>query len=259
MDKTKLMSFEKFNSTQTTSPYIFKYEKSGQCIFYFGSKHSYDPNNDEFNMLEAFWRDFLIETKDKNRIAFEEGGRRPYIDNKNEAISKYGEMGYLVHLATNEKIELFSPEPPEPFRFSELLKTFPKEAIAFHDFARACSQWNSMVNKPDFDTYIDGFLSGDKRESGWIDFDFSIQNMAKIQKDLFGTELDKNDKKFFYDIINPTTKKTIINEISRFEDEEFRDNYILEQIEKYWNMGHNIFIVYGSSHAIRQEPAIRTL
>ena len=168
-------------------------------------------------------------------------------------------MGYLVNLATKAGVDIFSPEPPDPFRFNELLKHFQKEEIAYYGFARVCYQWNKMTEKPDFETYMHGFFERDKRESGWSDFDFSTANMAKIQQKLFDTKFDKEDRQFFHDIVNPTTEKSVINKISRFEDETFRDGYILEQFENYWNKGYSIFAVYGSSHAIRQEPVLNGL
>lgn len=259
MDKSKLLTFDEYNRTEHKSPYIFEHGNDTRKVFYFGSRHSYNPDDEQFTKLEEVWGRFLKETEGKKRIAFEEGGRRPFIADKKEAILKSGEMGYLVNLATNAQIDIFCPEPPQIFSFNELLKHFSKEKIAYHEFARVCYQWNNMTVKPDFEEYMQRFLEGDKKGSGWSDFEFSIPHMIKIQETLFGTKFDKDDKKFFYDIINPTTEKSVINKISRFEDESFRDGYILGQIEKYWNEGFSIFIVYGSGHAVRQEPAIKTL
>jgi hypothetical protein len=259
MDLTKLMKFDEYNKTRWPRLYPFIFEKDGQFIYYFGSKHSYDPTDPQFKELEKFWNEFLDKTKDKKRIVFEEGGSRPFIEDRTEAILKLGEMGFVVNLAKIEGVDRFSPEPPEKFRFNELLKYFSKDEIAYHEFAREVYQWDTMLEKPDFDMYINNFLAGDKKGSGWEDYEFTVPHMIEIQKNIFGTEFDKNAKEFFYSIINPTTKKSIINKIARFEDDEFRDKYILEQIEKYWNDGFNIFAIYGSGHAIRQELAIKTL
>ena len=83
--------------------------------------------------------------------------------------------------------------------------------------------------------------------------------MIQIQKEIFGRDFDMNDQKFFYDVINPTTTFSRINELSRFEDSGFRDLYILAQIEKVWNEGKSIFIVYGCSHAVMHERAVKSL
>ena len=60
----------------------------------------------------------------------------------------------------------------------------------------------------------------------------------------------------FNNAVNPAKEGTIINGVSRAL-QRARDEYILEQIDKHWSEGKNLFIVYGSSHAMRLEPAIK--
>ena len=81
--------------------------------------------------------------------------------------------------------------------------------------------------------------------------------MKKIHKKIFKTLFNEKDKMFFYDIINPTILKTVINKVSRLEDEGSRDVYIVDQIEKFWKKGKNIFIIYGCGHAIIQKKALQ--
>ena len=38
---------------------------------------------------------------------------------------------------------------------------------------------------PDFVEYIKGYLDNDKKQSGWDDYDFSLDNMKKIHLELF--------------------------------------------------------------------------
>jgi hypothetical protein len=65
-----------------------------------------------------------------------------------------------------------------------------------------------------------------------------------------------NDKNFFEEVSNPILTTSSINLVLR-EMSLVRDRYIVKQINKYWQEGKNIFIVYGASHAVMQEPAIR--
>jgi len=103
------------------------------------------------------------------------------------------------------------------------------------------------------------FLQANKRNSGWTDFEFTVANLTKIHKKIFDATFKKDDKDFFYNAINPTTNKSVINEISRFEDSGFRDHYILSEIEKYWHKGLSLFVIYGTSHAVMHEVAIRDM
>lgn len=259
MDGTKLISFDDYQKIQHARPYTFIHHDKGQVIYFFGSKHSYDPNDEQFPILDSFWNDFLEETESKKRLAFEEGGIRPLIDDKDGAIIRHGEMGYLTYLATKAGITIVSPEPPQGFAMNELAKHFSKEVVLYYDAARMMYQWNNMNIKPDYEIFLQDDLDYLKGESGWDDIEFTVDTIKTIHEKLFGNKFNENDKQFFYNVINPTTKFSIINEVSRYEDDEFRERYILNQFEKYWREGDSIFAVYGSSHAVRQEPAIKTL
>jgi hypothetical protein len=76
---------------------------------------------------------------------------------------------------------------------------------------------------------------------------------------MFNTPFDPTDKVFLSSILDPRLETSIINRISAFDDSGLRDNYILDEIEKYWKKGLSIFIIYGHSHAVMQEPVLRSM
>lgn len=241
-------------------PYLFSIDRENHFLYYFGANHSQDPANIQFGMLRTFWNDFLIKTHKENSIVLIEGGKRPLAPSGEQAIHHGAEPEYMTYLASVEGIEVFSPEPPESMRFAKFIEKFTKEEIAYYGFARMTYQWNGFhKDQPDFNVYIQDSLNNDRENSGWSDFDFSLDNMINVHEKMFHRKFDKTDKQFFYDVINPTTTFSRINELSRFEDSGLRDTYILKEIEEYWNAGKNLFIVYGSSHAVMHEPALRKL
>lgn len=252
------MSYEVYSQEKHPRPYTYVIEKHGQYLYYFGAKHSFDPNDQQFKIIEDFFTEFITNTKKQNCAVLVEGGARPVLESKEKAIQEGGEMHYMVYLAHKAGIASFSPEIPDRLKFEKLLEKFTKEEIAYYDFVQVCYQWNNMSEIPDFDEYMNRFLKRNHEDIGWDDFDFSIENLITIHKKIFNTEFDKNDKQFFYDIVNPTTEKTIINRISRDASEQ-RDLYALDQIDKYWSEGKNIFIIYGYTHAVMQEPVLQTL
>jgi hypothetical protein len=83
--------------------------------------------------------------------------------------------------------------------------------------------------------------------------------MMRIHGRLFNTQFESRDKDFLSSILDPRLETSIINKISAFDDSGLRDNYILDEIDKYWKKGLSIFIIYGSSHAVMQEPVLRSL
>lgn len=258
MRKDLLMSWDVYNKTEHPAPYTFHIEKNNQHLFYFGSRHLYDPKHQQFDEIRNMWKRFLNKTDGSERIVMVEGGNRPVLETEIEAIQQGGEMHFVAYLAKHDDVLVMSPEPSDRERFQVLLQAgFSKEEIAYHEFARVCYQWNQIEEKVDFKLYVNKFLQADARESGWDDFDFTIEHMVEIHKVIFNVEFDITDTQFFYDIINPTTEKSVINAISRWDDDEFRDFHILEEIEKAWNEGKSLFVIYGSSHAVRHEPVIR--
>jgi hypothetical protein len=260
MNKNLLISFDNYQEKPPVRvPYTYIISNDTQYLYYFGSRHSYDPKDPEFIELKSFFNEFSEKTKDRNRIVLVEGGNWPIIEDEERSIIECSEMGFVAHLAAKLNIERISPEPPDKLLFSELSKQYSRDEVAYHYFARSCWQWERMIEKKSFEAYINSVLEAYKYTSGWSDYDFSLVHMKEVHKTLFGKEFDMSDKFFFRDIIDPTKDHTVVNKISRFEDEGFRDGHIVNEIEKYWKKGKSIFVIYGSSHAEIQEPALRTL
>jgi hypothetical protein len=259
MKKELLMSLDQYYKFDHVAPYTYIIKKNGQCLYYFGSRHSYDPLNPQFEDIRNFFNDFLKQSAKESSIVLVEGGERPVAASEKEAILEGAEMSFVTYLASKEDRHIASPEIPEYKRFELLHERFPKEEIAYYCLIQACWQWNNTDQKTNFKDYIQVFLRNNREKSGWNDIDFSYENMMRIHARLFKTDFDEKDKDFLNSILDPRKDTSIINKISSFDDSGLRDNYILDQINMYWKKGLNIFIIYGDIHAIMQEPALRTL
>lgn len=259
MNQSDLMSYSEYNSREYPIPYTYCLSKGAQRLYFFGSSHTYDLNNEQIPRLEAFWGEFITVTKEVPRVVLVEGGMRSILNSKKEAIEMGGEIQYVALLASQSGISVESPEPPASHWFQELSKKFPKDAVAYYDFARVCYQWNQKDARPPFESYIANFIESNIKNSGWSNYDFSLEHMKELHLELFNSIFRENDKQFFYDVINPTTSFSIINEVSRADDEGIRDTYILSEIERYWEKGNSLFIIYGLQHAAILEGALREL
>jgi hypothetical protein len=257
MKKELLMTYDGYVTRKHPIPYSYRLEKNGQHLFYFGAKHSFDPHDPQFHAIEDFWNEFVEKTKGMDQLVLVEGGNRPALPTKEQAILEGGEMHFAAHLAKLQQIPTFSPEPPARYRLETLVNQFSKEEIIYHDFARLCYQWNSMKEKPEFEEYAGRYLRAALRESEWTDFEFTISNLTLIHRKIFGMAFEKTDTKFFRGIVDPTTEKSVINRLARWEEHCVRDPYIVGEIERFWNEGKNLFIIYGASHAVMQEEMVR--
>ncbi len=255
-----MRSEEEAGQIEFSAPYTYSLEREGRRIDYFGAEHTRDSAHPQMRELKKSWEDFLSATNNHKRIVFVEGSiREPQATEEESIRSAGGEGGLISFLARQQGIDLHCPEPSSADEAVELLKRFSKEYIAYYYFARAIDQWHrSFKAEVPFMKYIEGHLRQDKNELHWDDFDFSLDHMKQIHRKVFGVDFDEMDANLFYDSSNPARISNPISEVARASN-DVRNGFILDEIEKYWNDGFSIFIVYGSGHAVVHEPALRKL
>ncbi len=256
--KSLLLSWDKYNQKEFSVPYIYSIKNEKQELFYIGSRHCYNPKDQEFEIIKKEWSDFYKRNQVKEMIVVVEGGLRPVEKSEEEAIIKGGETSFITFLTNKDSVSTTCFEPQKGEVFNELTKKHSRDKVFYQRMAQVALQWNTLTEKLDFEKYLGYFMEKDKIESDWNDFDFSIEHFYKIHKNLFDTDFNPSDRKFFYDIIDPSQTNTTINQISRDED-VIRDTAIVKGIAKEWNKNKSIFVVYGSSHAVIQEKVLKTL
>lgn len=256
--KLLLLSWDEYNKKEFQIPYIYSIKNNKQELLYVGSQHCYDPKDNEFEIIRKEWDKFYKRNKDKEMIVIVEGGIWPIEKSAEDAIIKDGEMSFVTFLAYQDGVSTICLEPQRDEVFNELAKEHGRDKVFYQRIAQVVLQWNTLIEKPNFEKYLVYFMEKDKKESNWNDFDFSLEHFYKIHKDLFDTDFKPTDRKFFYDIINPSQKNTVINQISRDED-VVRDTAIIKGIMEEWQKGKSIFVIYGSGHAVIQERALRAL
>ena len=233
-------------------PYVFKISKNGQALYFLGSQHLLDPEDQQFEAIRKYWQEFLKETNKKDCVVLVEAWENLAEKSKDNP-KNWGESGFTTFLASEDRVQVFSPEPNRWQVRNELLKKFTQDEIVYSDFAGIAYQWNKLKNKPNFEEYIDSYTKIYKKELDWDGYNFSLQNFIRIHNETHDHEFNENDRDCFYNDYNPAT-----NEVSR-EEGLIRDKHIVTEIKRLWDEGKNIFIVYGSGHAIVQEPALREL
>lgn len=254
-----LLSWEESNKKKFSTPYIFQINKDGQDLVYFGAEHSNDPNNEQFRLMEKLWNEILHKHSRENIISIFEGSGVFKINlSKEESILRFGESGFIAYLGNKSGVQVFGFEPNRGDIMKELIEKYDKENCFYQHIAQLILQWNRYLRKPDFENYINRFIKRDEKETGWGNFDFSLSNIKVIHEKLFNTTFDENDKDFFSKIVDPSKNIGIINEITR-RVSLIRNINIVQGISGEWKKGNSIFVVYGSGHAVIQEPALKEL
>jgi len=254
------MSYEEYVGLgEHVRPYIVHINSPGKSLYYFGEAHSFDPTHTQWKILKDLWQEFINNSNVTSRIALTEGGVRSVAPTAEEAISKGSGMGLVSFLAHEANIPIYSPEPNEQEERVKLEERFSRDEIQYYYFARVVGQWERLLNpRPEFEEYINRYLGDDKKESGWKDYDFSLKAMKELHTKFFDQEFNPEDYKLFEEICKPTHLKTRTNEVSRAVG-DIRDEHIVKEIQRYWEEGKSMFVVYGSSHVVRQEKLLKEL
>ena len=253
------MSYDKYSKIKHKTPYFYVYKSKNQLLYYFGSNHSHDPNHPQFNLLKEKWSEFISNTKKTKRAVIVEACE---MSNKEltleTSIIKRGEVGAGAYLSNKSESLLAFGEPKENEIINYLLKNFSKEEILLFFESIAIEFWHNSKTNKSIEEFLSNHTNKYRTLLGWPDLVISVDLINKIYKKIFGQELNIGDKKIFSQMTTPATIKSRINKLSRSQS-RYRNEYILDQIEKYWNDRYNIFIVYGAGHAVMQEQAIKSL
>jgi hypothetical protein len=259
MNKNLLLSLGEVAQKQYSTPYIYEIKNHGKTLFYFGARHTRDPKDPQFETLEKSLTNFISDcSKEKTIILIEGQTSKILLETFSENVEKFGESGAIAFWARQNGVPYFRPEPPLDHEITELLKDYTKEEIYYYYIARVIAQWHRLSIKEEISKYITPYIERYQKTLTWENFDFSLNNIKNIHQKIFGKEFDLNDANFFKIISNPTGTSTTINKVAA-SCSTIRNYYILDKINDYWQKGLNIFIVYGSGHAVAQEPVIKSL
>ena len=254
--KYEILSYDEcLNLLQEISlPYMFTHQKGEQVVYYFGEEHVCNPEHKQYLQLEHFWQEFVEKTKSKNCVVLVEGQVRKVQNSKQEAIFDGAGGSLVAYLARQEGIEQFCPEPDRQVVYNQLSCQFSKEEIDYLQFAHAVIQFYTAIEHyqeaVSFEKYYEKYLQR-------CEF-LNLSYISDIHRNLFNSDLDIENKQFFYEITNPACPKGIIGQACR-QLTIIRDQCIVDQIDHFLQQGKNIFVVYGCSHAVMQEKAIKNL
>lgn len=264
-----IMSGEEYAEVEHATPYIFTLESGGVGLHYFGTPHMSDPGSPLFNEIEVVFQEANPD------VVFVEGIQEPedkpalneHIKSvtRKEAIELGGESVFTLKLAVDRGIEWRCPEPTDSALYEHLLaKGFSRDEIFAWEAFHILPQYHRQMKREGFGGYVGPFLRRFERVTGWEGFDYSYERAIGIGERIFGEGVDVENDPDASDRIDPIPweekkeKQTVLNRISAASS-AFRDRKIIEGIAEAKKTYKRIFIVYGASHAVMQEPALRKL
>jgi hypothetical protein len=239
----RLMGFSEYNARRHRFPYVASISKAGGHLVYFGSEHTRDPANPQLRQIE---REFQ---RTKPDLVFVEGGSPPVLPSDNEAVRRFGEMGWVTQLAARRGITAESLDPPFSREIAQLRPQFPEEQLKLFYALRQIPHF-----RPE--------LPVERQAKWWLD-QLSIQGLNcaphtveelkfAAGRMLPGIQWDKPGATLF----DPTRTDGPTNAIAR-ASMNVRDEFMLKKIGAALASGRRVFAIAGGSHVIRQERALR--
>lgn len=259
MDISLLLSDEEYQAKhegQHSVPYKYEIKSNSQVLFYFGTRHSHNPQDKQWEKLTDYWKRFL-NTVGGNRVLLLEG---PQFDTKelsNETlIQRFGESGVLIQLAQVNNVPVAWPDISITDEASLLSKQFDQELVHYYIFIRSVGAWLRAGTMGDFDTIVAKAVEATLRRV--VSAPSEVATYANIHEHIFGRPFSPNEQEVIIRASAPVYHDSIINDIARVSSRA-RNEHIVLEAKKCWQKGDSIFMLFGAAHAVIQEPALRTL
>ncbi|TSC59852.1 MAG: Uncharacterized protein LiPW15_520 [Parcubacteria group bacterium LiPW_15] len=264
-----IMTAEEYSKVEHKTPYVFELKAGDRELYYFGSPHVSDSNDPVFAEIEAAFN------KANPEIVFVEGlhvrgdinrfNERMKATSCEETIDKMGEPGFTVKLGLEKGAEWQSPEPTDDELYANLLaRGFSKEEVFAWDVFHILPQYSRQMKREGFEGYVRRYIERFRETTKWENFDYSYANAMRLGEQILGRKIDVENESEPTNLIDPIPweekkgTQTILNRISESAS-LFRDRKIVSGIAEAFKSHKRVFVVYGSSHAAMQEPALRKL
>ncbi len=256
MKPSLLLPREKYAETEKNyghGPSTFEIQNNKQVLFYFGANHSRNPADLQYPVLREYWDRFLKATGGKERIVLVEGGLCKLIEDEETAIINSSEGGLITLLAHKADVLVACPDISD----DELIQRLPdsnKDEILLYWFLSWLNNFQKYTDpKPDFEKSAQVWCENQKPRKMWKGVEISLPRLKELYKKILSKDFDENEDP--NDLVNPNKTETTINKVACAQS-DLRDANIASEIERYWNEGKSIFVVFGRGHLIIEKPAL---
>jgi len=264
-----VMTAEEYAQTEHGRPYVYEAEAGDKKVTYFAPGHSWDPSNPVWSQLKQKFEEanpdiVLVEGFDNLEERRQQVIEAASKYGEEEVIGRMAESGLALKLAAERGIDFSSPEPKFSDEIAHLEQQgLSRNAIFAYYIFRMVPQWQQHQTKDDFREYIQREIENIRRATQWDGFDYTYENAERIAQQFWGESINLDEPEYYADVDpipweEKKDQQTEVNLVARASS-RFRDQYVIGQIAEHLKTHDRLFIVYGASHAVMQEPAIKKL
>jgi hypothetical protein len=252
-----------FVTVERQRSYVFEVTKGSKYLSYFGSDHTTEIGDPLFPKIQKAFEDarpqlVLVEGMESINDSKEEVDEIARNISLRESM-EFGESSYVLKLAIDSGVEFESPEPNFSLEIQMLLdKGYTKKDIFTFYAYRDIYQYQ-RDHKDRHMEALREFLAPILQKLR-VSSKASQEEITSFTNELF-SDIDLNSDKYAKEsdpIPWPEHPQVVTNDISRASN-DFRDRHIVERIAEALKNYDRVFVIYGATHAVKQEPAIRAL
>jgi hypothetical protein len=218
-----------------TFPRTLRIGSSRGELLYYGARHTRDPQDPQLTEIERLWREF------RPTVALTEGGVRPACGSAVEAVTKFGEPGFVRWLADRDRVPIRSIEAQKQEELQAMLSLFPPDRLKLFYFLR--SVVDDRRNPPDAERELQYW----SQAPGFEGPPHSLEDVARLMpnwRDVSGAWFD------------PLRNAQFTNEVTRVLS-RYRDTRMVKTLVEAVENGEHAFAVAGLTHLAMQERALR--
>ncbi len=251
-----LMTWREYKDLDHPIPYVVRLSHpAGGELLFFGSRHSFQPEHPQTGQIMGLWEEF------RPTLAFFEGGGPvvPPGDTLETAIRRGAEPGLVRYLAQRDGVRVESPEPDAAAEVANLSGRFTAEQIKLFYVLRQISQYVTYEGRDlgaPLEERVQDALDAIGGYPGLEGRPRDLEELETVSRELLPTLDGWRNVTREYFRPNPDAPVLFTNWIAA-ETGDFRDLHIIERITDAVRSGERLFIVMGSSHAVRQEHPLR--
>lgn len=244
--------------------YVYALSEQNKKILFFGATHTHEPGHEQFDTIQKQFNSFAPEivcvegNPTVNERTLEVRQKLTPLAPSN--LESHGEGWYTLKLAVDAGIDFESPEPDFTEEIQhELDQGHSKQDIFTYYLYRMIDQY-IRVHGVKSATACEDYLRPEMEQfistCGW-----SRDDVASYFEIIIA-ELDIQNEEKYRNAVTPVpytgTVQAVTNDVARLSS-QFRDEYILKRLAYLMNEYDRVFILFGSAHAVRLEPAMKTL
>jgi hypothetical protein len=241
-----IMTMEQYDSIEDhPRPYVFEVSTAsgGGALLFFGSTHTKDVNDPQLADVSRRWEAFhptlaLVESM----LGLYPGFLNP--------VREFGEMGYVGALARADGVTLRSWEPAREEEVRVMLRDFPPAQVAMFYVLRPYFGAVRFGRPSDPEGFVEEYR---RKRTAWPGLEGTIPDIASLDS-LWKREVpdgpDWRDVSDEYRL--PGFLPALFSRSNAIRDEHLAA-IVLDRIAR----GERIFVIAGSSHAVKLEGALR--